>query len=231
MDEPSRPLTAAVWDAEYTTGRYADEAPVAFVNDIVTAARRHDRTTGLYVGCGNGRNLIPLLAAGLDLTGLDISTVAIDQLRTRLPHRADRLVCGALDDLPPDRRWPLVIGIQVFQHGDRDTAHAHVRAAQARTLPGGLFAIRVNAVGTDVRPGHKIVEQHPDGGFTVRYLAGPKTGELIHFYAQAELTALFDGWSPVLPLRLDATRRTPPGTGQWSQWEGIWQAPAPASAA
>ena len=36
---------------------------------------------GLYVGCGNGRNLLPLLDAGLDLTGLDISRQAIAQLR------------------------------------------------------------------------------------------------------------------------------------------------------
>jgi hypothetical protein len=32
-------------------------------------------------------------------------------------------------------RHPLVIGIQVFQHGDRAAAHAHIRAAQQRVSP------------------------------------------------------------------------------------------------
>jgi len=63
---------AAAWDAEYAAGRYAGDPPVAFVRDIVDAARERGLRRGLYVGCGNGRNLLPLLDAGLDLTGLDI---------------------------------------------------------------------------------------------------------------------------------------------------------------
>jgi len=218
--------TAATWDAEYAAGRYLRDPPVAFVDDVVAAARRHNVREGLYVGCGNGRNLVPMLAAGLDMTGLDISAVAIAQLRGRLPDRADRLVHGTVGDLPAGRRWPLVVGIQVFQHGDRDATHAHLRAAQLRTAPGGLFAIRVNAVGTDVWPDHQVVEQHADEGFTVRYLTGAKTGELIHFYGAAEVAALFDGWAAIVAPRLDSTPRTRPGVGQWSQWEGIWRAPA-----
>jgi hypothetical protein len=117
-----------------------------------------------------------------------------------------------------------VIGIQVFQHGDRGAAHAHIRAAQQRVTPGGLFCLRVNAIGTDIWPDHEVVEHHPDGGFTVVYLAGPKRGLLIHFFCAAELDALFaGGFTPVLPARLHSTRRTPPRPGQWSQWEAIWQ--------
>jgi hypothetical protein len=119
-----------------------------------------------------------------------------------------------------------VVGIQVFQHGDRTAAHDSLRAAQRRVRPGGLFALRVNAVGTDVWPRHEVVARDADGGFTVRYLAGAKAGRLIRFYSRAEVTALFEGWPEVSPLRLDQTWRTPPAPGQWSQWEGIWQAPA-----
>jgi hypothetical protein len=50
------------------------------------------------------------------------------------------------------------------------------------------------------------------------------TGLLIHFFARAELAELFaPDFVPVLGLRLDRTRRTPPEPGQWSQWEGIWR--------
>lgn len=57
-------------------------------------------TRGLCVGCGNGRNYLPLVDGGLDLTGLDISAAAITQLTARAPDRRDRLVHGDLSALP-----------------------------------------------------------------------------------------------------------------------------------
>ncbi len=56
-----------------------------FTQDIFAAARTAGITVGLYIGCGNGRNYLPLAAAGLDLTGLDISAPAITQLTARAP--------------------------------------------------------------------------------------------------------------------------------------------------
>jgi len=215
------PAAAAAWDAEYAAGRYAGEPPVAFTRDILAAARQAGLTRGLYIGCGNGRNYLPLVAGGLDLTDLDISATAISQLTARAPGR---LVHGDLSTLPATAAYPLVIGIQVFQHGDRAAAHAHIRAAQQRLTPGGLFCLRVNATATDLWPRHEVTERHPDGGFTIRYLAGPKRGLLIHFFTDAELGALFAGrFTSVLPPRLQHNRRAPPGPGQWSQWEAIWR--------
>jgi hypothetical protein len=90
---------------------------------------------------------------------------------------------------------------------------------------GGLLCVRVNAVGTDVWPSHEVVERGRDDGFSVRYTAGPKNGLTIHFFSAAELDTLFTGWTPVLPLRAHRTERTPPGVGQWTQWEAIWRRP------
>ena len=214
-----------VWNEEYKRGRYADEPPVDFVDDILLAARREGVSTGLYIGCGTGRNLLPLVDGGLDLLGLDVSDEAIRQLRQARPDRASQLVCGDLDALPAGRRWPLVVAIQVFQHGDRHEAHEHVCAAQARVEPGGLLCVRVNAVGTDVWPSHEVVERGPDDGFSVRYMAGSKNGLTIHFFSAAELDTMCTGWTPVLALRAHRTERTPPGVGQWTQWEAIWRRP------
>jgi hypothetical protein len=181
-------------------------------------------TEGLYIGCGNGRNYLPLIAGGLDLVGLDVSAVALQQLAERAPERFHRLVHGDLGALPYERTYPIVIGIQVFQHGNRVRAHAHIKAAQARVANGGLFCLRVNAVGTDVAPEHEISEQHGDGGFTVRYLAGPKEDLQMHFFSSEELSKLFEAeFEHVLPLGLHRTWRPPPGRGQWSQWEAIWR--------
>ncbi|OIQ80218.1 tellurite resistance protein TehB [mine drainage metagenome] len=217
--------TAASWELEYAQGRYLDEAPVEFVSDILAACSVAGLigNAGLYVGCGNGRNLLPLVLGGLDLVGLDISATAIAQLRERLPGRADRLVVGDLGVLPFDLTYPMVIGIQVFQHGTREATHEHIRAAQARTDIGGLFCLRVNAIGTDIHQSHEVVEK-TDSGFTIRYTSGSKNGLNVHFFAATELHDLFaDKFEPVLPLRLHSTPRKTPGLGQWSQWEGIWR--------
>jgi SAM-dependent methyltransferase len=217
---------SASWDAEYASGRYRDEPPVDFVADILAAARDAELigADGLYIGCGNGRNYLPLIAGGLDLVGLDVSAVALHQLAQRAPERLHRLVHGDLDALPYGKTYSIVIGIQVFQHGNRVRAHAHIKSAQDRVADQGLFCLRVNAVGTDVAPEHEVIEQHRDGEFTVRYLAGPKEDLQIHFFSSEELSKLFEAeFEPVLPLRLDRTWRTPQGRGQWSQWEAIWR--------
>jgi hypothetical protein len=125
--------------------------------------------------------------------------------------------------LPADAAFSIVIGIQVFQHGREREAHAHIGAALRRLASGGLFCIRVNAVGTDLVHEHRVVERKVDGGFTVEHLSGPKSGLAIHFFAEAELGRLLSSFEPLLPLRVQATRRLPPAQGQWLQWEGIWR--------
>lgn len=210
---------ASAWDAEYARGRYLDEPPVPFVRDVLATAHRYGHTTGLYVGCGNGRNFLPLLAGGLDLTGLDVSRTALDQLAARAPGA--RLHHGDLASLPPGG-YPLVVGIQVFQHGDAATTRAHVRAAADRVVPGGLLCVRVNAVGTDVWPAHEVLER--GDGLTVRYTAGPKRGLAVHFFAADELrAAVGDGFREVLAMRRDDTTRAVAEHGRWCQWEAIWR--------
>jgi SAM-dependent methyltransferase len=216
---------ARAWDIEYAAGRYRDEPPLPFVADIVAAAREHGviGRDGVYIGCGNGRNYLALVAAGLDLVGLDISERALAQLAERAPERRTRLVHGDLTALPDGARYPIVIGIQVFQHGERAAAHEHVAAARARLEPGGLFCLRVNAVGTELEYEHDLIERNIDGGFTVRYLAGPKAGLDVHFFAESELSVLFADDTVVVPPRLARTWRTPRTRGQWSQWEAIYR--------
>jgi SAM-dependent methyltransferase len=216
------------WDDEYREGRYEGDPPVAFVQDIIDAARIHrpPNDVGLYIGCGNGRNYVPLVEAGLDLVGLDISRSAVEQLSARLPdRRTSRLIHGGVSALPQGSTFGTVIGIQVFQHGTESEAQAHVRAAIDLVVPGGLFCVRVNAVGTEIEYAHTALTGSTGSGLTVRYDQGPKRDLTIHFFARDEIERLTERLLPILPLRIHRTHRQMPSAGHWDQWEGIWQMP------
>jgi hypothetical protein len=76
----SRPV-AARWDAEYLAGRYAAEPPLPFVASVLAVLDEFPAVgagVGLYVGCGNGRNLLPLVDAGLDLFFLRVNSASTE---------------------------------------------------------------------------------------------------------------------------------------------------------
>jgi SAM-dependent methyltransferase len=221
-------LTAASWDAEYRAGRYADEGPLPFVGRIVETLRADPSAwtgTGLYVGCGNGRNYLPLLDAELDLLGLDVSQEAITQLIDRRPSAASRLICADFrsfrSSLPG---FDYLIAIQVFQHGDDADVAAYFAKVATLLKPGGLFFLRVNSASTQIYHAHTVVERNAAGGFTIRYDDGPKHGLLVHFFSHAELLErLTPAFASVTAAREDVMNRSAPKTGTWAQWETIWR--------
>lgn len=222
-------LTAARWDEEYRNQRYADEPPLPFVGRIIDFLRADPSAwsgAGLYVGCGNGRNYLPLLDAGLDLFGLDVSPEALRRLVQRRPTLSpQRLVCEDFRAFKSrDARFDYLIAIQVFQHGDDADIRAYLENAATLLRPGGLFFLRVNSINTKVYRPHTVVERNAWGGFTVRYEEGPKSGLLVHFYSQPELLErLSASFIPLMPPREEVTIRAAPQTGSWAQWEAIWR--------
>jgi hypothetical protein len=220
-------LAVTRWDAEYRGGRYAAEPPLPFVGTIVDVAHRHGLVggaAGLYVGCGNGRNYVPLVDAGLNLYGLDLSSEALAQLAGRRPELAARLLHGRFQDLQPPGPIAYVVAIQVFQHGLAAEGAAYFDRVAALLAPGGLFFLRVNSAATQVVRGHTVIERGEHGGFSVRYLDGPKDGMAIHFYARAELDALTrERFATIVAPREDIIHRTPPARSFWAQWEAVYR--------
>ena len=218
-------LAALRWDAEYRGGRYADEAPLPFVMEILAALEGEPtarKGIGLYVGCGNGRNYLPLVDAGLRLYGLDLSLEALRQLAARRSAPLP-LICADF------RGWgggglSYLVAIQVFQHGTAADVATYFATVKAVLRPGGLFFLRVNSASTQVFHAHTVVERSARGGRTVRYDAGPKEDLAVHFFSRNELTDLTrDGFEPVMPPREQIIPRPPPQTGFWAQWEAIWR--------
>lgn len=218
--------TAKRWDTEYREGRYVQEPPIPFVEEILTVLRNHGAILhgiGLYVGCGNGRNYLPLVEAGARLYGLDLSSEALRQLLARRPTTALPLICGDFRRFHSARPFDYLIALQVFQHGtaaDVATYFANVGMLLRR---GGLFFLRVNSVSTQIHHAHTIIERNDFGGVTVEYQAGPKQGLPVHFYAREELLTLtLEAFDLVRAPREEVIVRTP-RTGFWAQWEAVWK--------
>ena len=222
----------ASWDAEYRRGRYAGEPPIAFVETILTMLRAETTLwegRGLYIGCGNGRNYLPLVDAGATLDGIDLSLEAIRQLVQRRPDVARRLSVG--DFRGPHlmrRRFDYLIAIQVFQHSNGNALSAAFAQAATLLRPGGLLFVRINSAATQIYHRHTVVERDRFGGLTVRYDDGPKTGLLIHFASREGLLARAGAAFEVVRDPQEVVmQRDAPKTGTWAQWEAVWRRRAP----
>lgn len=214
------------WDVEYEKGRYASEAPIPFVGRIVDELGENGkRLFGLYPGCGNGRNFIPLLEAGLDVRGLDSSAVGIKRLLERCPEAEGRVRTDSFENLAAARIFDYVVAIQIFQHGDERETRKFFSVTRDALKPGGQLFLRVNSVSTEIYEDHHVIETNPQGGFTVLYESGPKQGLNIHFYSQSELQTIAEqfGFDITGGLRETTEQRQAPQTGTWTQWESIWQ--------
>jgi len=218
-------MLAARWDAEYRQGRYAAEPPLPFVGQILAMLQEHQEAfegAGLYVGCGNGRNYLPLVDAGLQLYGLDLSPEALKHLTEQRSTLAPYLICEDFRHFQNAIPFSYLIAIQVFQHGNTADAATYFSKAAALLRPGGLFFLRVNSTTTRIYHAHTIVERNEQGGFTIQYQEGPKRGLHVHFYARDELYGLTqETFRVISEPHEDVIQRMPPKTGTWSQWEMV----------
>ncbi len=220
---------ASSWDAEYRTGRYVGDPPLPFVAKITETLDHYDpdhQWTGLYVGCGNGRNFLPLVDHGLQLIGLDVSAEALRQLSEQRPGiEPDRLICDDFTTFEDNgRKFDYLVALQVFQHGNAAQVSSYFSRVAQVLRPGGLFFLRVNSVSTEIVRQHSVVERDGAGGLTVRYDDGPKEALLIHFFSRLEIAERLEAdFHPIVHVTEDVTHRAPPLSGTWSQWEGVWQ--------
>lgn len=100
----------------------------------------------LELGVGTGRIALPLIQAGYDLTGIDLSNAMLEQFRHKIAQdpRADdfrwSLRQGDIMDLPfPDATFDRVLAIHIL-HLVSDWQQA-MREGLRVLKPGGLFAV------------------------------------------------------------------------------------------
>ena len=220
-------LASRLWDEQYKKAKYDDENPVEFVEKIISTLRQQNDLCGLrglYVGCGSGRNYVPLADAGMDgLRGIDISAVAIQKLSMKHPHLAHRIERAGFEAFEPASLLNYIIAIQVFQHGSEQEIDGYFKRSFNLLDKHGLLFLRVNSAATEIYFEHKIVERNSHGGFTATYTQGPKRGLNIHFFSKNEILERLksSGFEIICRLKEDTAQRSLPKTGTWSQWEVI----------
>lgn len=128
------------WDERYATeGMLWGAEPNAVVAEI---AADLPAGTVLDLACGQGRNAVWLAQQGHEVTGIDLSPVAVEQAR-RLAEDVGVVVDLTTGDVtewdPAGRTWDLVLlSYLQIPFADRTVAHAKAVAAVA---PGGTLLL------------------------------------------------------------------------------------------
>lgn len=177
------------WDAAYEENddsQLWSTEPMPIVPEVVALARARGLRVGVDLGCGDGRNLLALKEAGLEIAGLDISATALHRADRLLRERGDGavLLVGDASALPfPDGTLDLVTALDVAgQIPDPRPLFAEAR----RVLrPGGLFVVNLFTPQDET-----FGEGEEVSPLTFRY-----RDTLFRYFEESELADLFDrGW-------------------------------------
>ena len=140
------PLAGSSWSAPATVAGFVQSAPNAVLLRFAESERRRAGGLALDLGCGAGRNTIPLAQSGWKVLGLDLSwpMLAAAAPRARDEGIADRLhlALSPMDELPVrSRSVDLVIahGIWNLARSTAEFRRAVLEAARVVKPGGGLF--------------------------------------------------------------------------------------------
>ncbi len=162
----------SLWDARYEAkGALWGAEPNQFLAEIAEVL---EPGTALDLGCGQGRNSLWLASRGFEVTGLDLSSIAIEQAKA-VAAELDLDASFESVDLttwdPAGRVWDLVVLTYLhLSHERRPVVHAAARRAVA---PGGRLVVIAhhldnfeNGVGGPPVPELLFTEQQLAGDFS-----------------------------------------------------------------
>ena len=217
--EPTMTAPKAVWETSFqeqiARGAY-NTAPVEALARSASYYLR-ERYEGkdlsklhfLEMGCGAGPNLIWLAQKGIRVSGIDISSQAVELCQKNFEHaglsnKVEQIVEGSVDDVPfPDASFDGIFESCVFQHLDKTTREKTFAEVRRLLKPGGLF------VGYMLDAGHTVFQkrqkdQDPNDPGTLVLREGGSNIYLTnigvsHFFRKEEYNELLKGFSVIDP--------------------------------
>jgi SAM-dependent methyltransferase len=140
------PLAGSTWSGAATVAGFARAAPNQVLMRYAHERQREGGTRLLDLGCGAGRNAVPLAREGWDVLGTDLSwpmlSAAADRSRTEGLQRRLQVALAPMDVVPAgDRSFDLVVahGIWNLAGSARELRRAVAEAARVARPAAGLF--------------------------------------------------------------------------------------------
>ena len=118
-ERPRDPLAGSTWSAATTVAGFARSSPNEVLMRYARALRRAGGVRLLDLGCGAGRNAVPLAREGWNVLGTDLSwpmlRAAAERVREEGPQGRLRVALAPMDLLPPPTAasmssWPMASG-------------------------------------------------------------------------------------------------------------------------
>ena len=210
---------AEFWERFYRqrreSGRDLDWAG-RWTGPFLVPLREAGARTVLELGCGTGNDAARLAGEGYSVTAVDLSGEAIGQAQARFGSLARFLVADMTRPLPfPDGSFDAVmsnVAVHMFPDGVTRAVFAEVGRL---VRPGGLFLFHVNAL--EDRP--LRARSLPSRELEPDYVA-EESGQTMHFFSEAYLRELLEGWQQVHLAALCVPHRET-GEPYKHVWRGI----------
>jgi SAM-dependent methyltransferase len=135
------------WGEIFADGEMQRLGPNPEFLALLPELKRAGRRLVLDAGCGVGRQLIPLAAAGFRVGGVDLEAPVLQVLKGRLIASGLQtpLLRADLRRLPfPGGRFDLALSINVINHGDAQAFRDFCRELDRVLRPGGDLFIYVS---------------------------------------------------------------------------------------
>ena len=144
MVRPTSSLAGSTWSAPATVAGFTKTPPNASLVAFAEGELGRGHTRALDVGCGAGRNTVPLAQLGWQVVGLDLSWPMLAAARQRARHLAERvqLARAPMDALPVrSASCDLVVahGIWNLARSGTEFRRAVQEAARVTRAGAGLF--------------------------------------------------------------------------------------------
>ena len=201
--EDGDPLTGSSWSRPDTVAGFARSAPNPAL--MQCAAREMDAGWErlLDIGCGAGRNIVPLARLGWNAIGVDLSlpmiAAAVTRVRDEHLETRLRLALAAMHELPfATRSFDFIIahGIWNLARSGAEFRRALGEAARVARPESALFVFTFsrNTLPRDAQP-------VPDESFVFTQFSGQPQCFLTSEELVAELGAVGFSVDPLTPLR------------------------------
>lgn len=153
------PLEGTAWSAPSTVDSFAQSPPNAVLMQFAAAELQAGGVRVLDIGCGAGRNAVPLARSGWEVLGVDLSLpmLAAAAERTCREHLAGlRLAIAPMDVIPARSGFDLIVahGIWNLARSGAEFRRAIKEAARVAKPGAALFVFTFsrNTLPADARP-------------------------------------------------------------------------------